>query len=326
MTETPPETPQQPYTFVRIKRKRTDAPLDALLFGSDLSEPSRKKKLRPGVNVFQFASTVEEASWDDSTQKDLQERIDALARQPVDAPDKPIAPLPKRKRVTETPQPQYTIVAQPQEPASVSSSRRPIAPPKVLSAKELERAKSNVKVYDAVLAPSTVVLPTPVDPDFEVFNDLLQDYLQLNDITPVSAPLTSDKVTATERKKKKAPLPSSRVPSPTKALTARLEDQDPDPDYVWDVFFHRPGTLQDYANVGNVGTLTGLPASFGDPDESDAESEPEDEADEDSNDEGYYRNDYPDADTDEWSSNEGDGSDEWHEDSEVEDGEEHEWR
>lgn len=50
--------------------------------------------------------------------------------------------------------------------------------PKVLSAKELERAKSNVKVYDAVLAPSTVVLPTPVDPDFEVFNDLLQDYLQ----------------------------------------------------------------------------------------------------------------------------------------------------
>lgn len=30
MTETPPETQQQPYTFVRIKRKRTDAPLDAL--------------------------------------------------------------------------------------------------------------------------------------------------------------------------------------------------------------------------------------------------------------------------------------------------------
>lgn len=74
-----------------------------------------------------------------------------------------------------------------------------------------------------------------------------------------------------------------------------------------------------------------MPASFGDPDESEADSEPEDEADEDSNgthpctlilrcyiscssdisdvdvvlDEGYYRNDYPDADTDEWSSNEG---------------------
>lgn len=135
----------------------------------------------------------------------------------------------------------------------------------------------------------------------------------VNDITPLSAPLTSDKVTATEGKKKKAPLPSSRVPVSTKALTTRPEDQDPDPDYVWDVFFHRPGTLQDYANVGNVGTLyvvpllplftlhvhcflpridrlfsfpslrTGLPASFGDPDESDAESEPEDEADEDSN-------------------------------------------
>lgn len=44
------------------------------VFGTDLSEPSRKKRTRPGVNVFQFASTVEEASWDDSTQKGLQVR------------------------------------------------------------------------------------------------------------------------------------------------------------------------------------------------------------------------------------------------------------
>ena len=74
-----------------------------------------------------------------------------------------------------------------------------------------------------------------------------------------------------------------------------------DPDYVWDVFYHR-ARLNEYDKIGNVGTLwvfsltlsdhiahclcfirTGLPASFADPFSSDSESEPEDEADEDSN-------------------------------------------
>ena len=74
-----------------------------------------------------------------------------------------------------------------------------------------------------------------------------------------------------------------------------------DPDYVWDVFYHRAG-LDDDVDVQavNVATLcvllcflrafthryslrTGLPASFTDPYASDSDSEPEDEADEDSN-------------------------------------------
>lgn len=77
--------------------------------------------------------------------------------------------------------------------------------------------------------------------------------MTVNDTTPPSVPLASNKAKLADRVK--PPLPSSLVPVTTKAQTKRAEDQDPDPDYVWDVFFHRPGTLQDYANVGNVGTL-----------------------------------------------------------------------
>lgn len=136
-------------------------------------------------------------------------------------------------------------------------------------------------------------------------------YVVVNDIdvTASSAPLASNKATTPSDAATKSGLPLSTT---AQAQTAPAVADDEDLDYVYDVFFHRPGTLQDYANVGNVGTLyvlpfflsflilgclrnlwfcvcvilvfsTGLPASFGDPYESDSEDEPEDEADEDSN-------------------------------------------
>jgi hypothetical protein len=87
-----------------------------------------------------------------------------------------------------------------------------------------------------------------------------------------------------------------------------------DGDYVWDVFYHRPATLSEWNQAANVGTLTGLPPSFGDVYDSASDSEEEeDEADEDSNAEEYYKNDYP----DEIDSSE--SGDEFHEDSEYED-------
>jgi len=95
--------------------------------------------------------------------------------------------------------------------------------------------------------------------------------------------------------------PFSKPPVPIRA-PAPLPLTD-DPDYVWDVFYHLAGLADDYeempnANIGTLcvrpwgsGTLaglisharTGLPASFDDPYSSDEDTEPEDEADEDSN-------------------------------------------
>ena len=78
-------TASQSCTILRIKRKRTEEPLDAL--GKTLVNPMkqhslylivvdsrvRRKKSRGGVGVFQYAQTVEDDAWDDvQRQKDIQ--------------------------------------------------------------------------------------------------------------------------------------------------------------------------------------------------------------------------------------------------------------
>ena len=78
-------TTSQSCTILRIKRKRTEEPLDAL--GMALTNPMsydslyltvvdsrvRRKKSRGGVGVFQYAQTVENDAWDDvQRQKDIQ--------------------------------------------------------------------------------------------------------------------------------------------------------------------------------------------------------------------------------------------------------------
>jgi hypothetical protein len=77
----------QPYTIVRIKRKRTDEPLDALgmsvthvtvherhllIMTLVVESGARRKKSRGGRDVFQFVQTVEETVWED---KRLQETL-----------------------------------------------------------------------------------------------------------------------------------------------------------------------------------------------------------------------------------------------------------
>lgn len=84
-------------------------------------------------------------------------------------------------------------------------------------------------------------------------------------------------------------------------------------DYVWDVFYHRPASLSEWNSVAaRTGTITGMPGSLLNSDDSDTGSEAEDEADEDSNAEEYYKNDYPDEDYDSEFA-----SDEFHEESDY---------
>jgi len=124
---------------------------------------------------------------------------------------------------------------------------------------------------------------------------MLNDYLKIHDIDIGS-----------EMNPPALKKPSSMVGQPILPQSAL------DGDYVWDVFYHRPATLSEWIEAANVGTLTGLPPSFGAVYDSASDSEEEeDEADEDSNAEEYYKNDYP----DEIDSSE--SSDEFHEDSEY---------
>lgn len=57
-------------------------------------------------------------------------------------------------------------------------------------------------------------------------------------------------------------------------------------DYVYDIFYYRPSTWSEQQAAAGMATVTGLPAEFEDDYELATDSEPEDEADEDSNGEG----------------------------------------
>ncbi|KAJ3505289.1 hypothetical protein NLJ89_g7498 [Agrocybe chaxingu] len=265
-----PTSSSQPYTILRIKRKRNEEPLDALVV-----ESMRRKKSKGGIGVFQYAQTVEDDVWDNAQrQQDVQDKISRLARESAVkaewkatvAPASEIPPSP----ATQTTR-RYTVVesGEPEAP----TTRYPTASPRVIPAKELEEQAPHSRDFKM----------------FDAFLPMLNDYLKIHEMD-------------TEKDSNVKPL---KKPSSQSVPMLPLTD-----DYVWDVFYHRPVTLSEWGEAANVGTLTGLPASFDGYDSLSDSDEEVDEADEDSNAEEYYKNDYPD---------EEDDSDEWHEASEYED-------
>ncbi|KJA14316.1 hypothetical protein HYPSUDRAFT_150581 [Hypholoma sublateritium FD-334 SS-4] len=305
------------YTILRIKRKRFEEPLDALVVEPE-SRERRSKKSRGGVGVFQYAQTVEDSDWNSAArQKAIQDEISRLARETAakvaseakaSVPPTPVAPTPQSPARAGKDEPpatpaaarRYKIVDLETQAPKVPARRYPTAPPTVYSSKELEARKNarDFKMYDAV--PSSAPTPMAVDEpsDMDNFLPMLNDYLSMHDSEPTSRiPLQKSSAATTSLK--------SKIPSP-------VCDED---DYVWDVFYHRPATLSEWnAVANNVGTVTGLPPSFGDTYDSASDSEEEfDEADEDSNAEDFYKNDYPDEEES------GSGAYEWHEDSDYDD-------
>jgi len=297
MQAPPADATSQPCTILRIKRKRNEEPLDALVVDSRV----RRKKSRGGVGVFQYAQTVENDAWDDvQGQKDIQAKISQLALEtaaktalqppPTVADVTPPSPASRQSKDDNTRR--YTIVEYDQPRAPIS--RFPTSPPKVLSSKEIPKTPIDFKMYDAILA-ARQPLPTDDASEMDKFLPMLNDYLKIHDIDIGSA--TNSRILK---------KPSAVIGQPTSPPSGS------DADYVWDVFYHRPATLTEWNAAANVGTLTGLPPSFGAVYDSASDSEEEeDEADEDSNAEEYYKNDYP----DEIDSSE--SSDEFHEDSDY---------
>jgi len=120
----------------------------------------------------------------------------------------------------------------------------------------------------------------------EKFLPLLEEYLTIHDMKPSTSRSAESTGSLT---------PSGSLAFPPVAIaTSSQIPPSGDPDYVWDVFYHRAGLLNDRDAAANVATLTGLPRLLADAYASASESEEEDEADEDSNAEEYYKNDYPD--------------------------------
>ncbi|TDL22223.1 hypothetical protein BD410DRAFT_840020 [Rickenella mellea] len=272
--------PSSSYTILRIKRKRTDEPLDALV----VEQPKRRKS-KGGVGVFQFAETVEEDAWQNEEQAvELKTRISTLAKEaPTSTHAGQTAPPGGESSRTSLSEPvasrRYTIVKNDIPKNELPPvSRYPQAPPVVLSSKDLASSKSDFTIYDAVLEPNDV---SPPDPEMEKFQTLLQDYLK------AQRRVVDDR--QPEPRLPLASLPSTNLSPPTGIPPDDLSLDD----YVWDVFYHRSVMPPEWSDVSKIATLTGLPPSLNDPNDSDSDFEAEDEDDEDSNAEDFYRNDYP---------------------------------
>ncbi|PIL35209.1 hypothetical protein GSI_02999 [Ganoderma sinense ZZ0214-1] len=319
----PPQAlqPQQPYAIVRIKRKRNEEPLDALVVDA---APS-KKKYRGGINVFQYAGTVEQAEWNDEKQKkELEKHLADLAREssqktrqaatpavpttpspsavpqpPRSTPAQPLPAHSQKRPAPQAPSRTYTIVQQDKPVEDPYARRRPAnAPPKVWSTRELEAAKraAQFKMYEAVPSTSTgkkAPVPTEMDAEIDKFLPLLKDYLNVSDLTP----------------------------PPAKSIKGVKDTDGMDEDYVYDVFYHRPTTNKELYDPtsSNIAKLTGLPPELsGLSGEDSSDEEYSDEDDEDSNAEDWYTNDYPDEEESD-REDEADLSDEYHEHSEYDD-------
>ncbi|KAF8579008.1 hypothetical protein K439DRAFT_427581 [Ramaria rubella] len=168
----------QSPTILRIKRKRTDEPLDALVVESK----SRRKKSRGGSGFFQFAETVEEDTfWQDPNQtKDLRSRISTLASGEF-TPEKSEREV---KTQQATPGRRYTIVKNGSEKGSPR-------PPVVQTASQSKPVLSeeDFAMFDAVPEPTI----EPIDPEMDKFLPMLQEYLRMNN-EPSNIASTSAKV------------------------------------------------------------------------------------------------------------------------------------
>ncbi|KAL4080837.1 hypothetical protein J3A83DRAFT_4085080 [Scleroderma citrinum] len=295
------------YTLLRIKRKRTDEPLDALAVVE--SRTRRKKSRGGGLDVFQFAQTVEDDAWkDEGTRQNIQSQISKLAQNHVNGSGQasPVRETrsPATMRTGDEGNRRYTIKAAEQE-TEHPARKRPTSPPKIISAKDVPQ--NDFKMYDAVPADQEALIQS-LDLEMEKFLPMLQDYLTCMQLFNKSY---SHSPTGCDCLVDDAVSKGGDAPKTGKdAVTTN--------DYVWDVFYRRPYSLLEWQTmVANVGTVTGLPPLSDSGLSSPDESEEEDEADEDSNAEEYYKNDYPDEESD--SNHDDDGSDIFHEHSESDD-------
>ncbi|KAH9954000.1 hypothetical protein BC827DRAFT_1245554 [Russula dissimulans] len=149
-----------------------------------------------------------------------------------------------------------------------------------------------------------------MDPEMEKFLPLLEEYLTIHEMKPSTSRSAESTGSLT-------PSGSLAFPLFPIATPSQIPPRG-DPDYVWDVFYHRSGLLNDRDAAANVATLTGLPESLADAYASASESEEEDEADEDSNAEEYYKNDYPDEESSDYDLSGSDDDLNWYDN--------HDWR
>ncbi|KAI9025803.1 hypothetical protein CLU79DRAFT_743155 [Phycomyces nitens] len=265
-----PTEPQ--LTILRIKRKRTEEPLDALFVQQDKDKRPRREsnaKNDPKLTLpasalptlFRLAETVEEKSFSSLTEaQKLKNRISRRI-QPGSRPMTPESSDDRKYRMMKEQldtnrQARYRVI---QKNRSKNAENMP---PMVQSASEAA-AKDLFQMYEAVKeGEENEKAKLFVDDDIEDPDDIMCNFI----------PMVKEYLTLNEKPK----------------------DED---EYVYDVYYRDDSNLTAGINAGNIGSLVWFDEETGYLND-DTDSELGDHEDEDSNAEDYYQNDYPDEESD----------------------------
>ncbi|KAJ2635306.1 hypothetical protein GGF44_003356 [Coemansia sp. RSA 1694] len=285
----PPTSTQLPdaITILRVKRKRGQEPLDALVIQQQQQHQQQRKRLNRISNspsndgcatplLFALGETISESDFSDSTKlQALQDRLTQLSTQDnameVEVPEGGGGGGLSQRRTIATPAakpPQFRVLAK-QQVKLDNNSRPTRGIPQVLAAADLRRARCPITMFDAVAGGDDrgrmSMLPRDDDPYAEIALGC------------------------------RAPTPSSAAHGAVDDLVPMVRDclsldqsvAAAAPEYVYDFYYARqPQSSDAMLSLGSVTWMV-------DEDIDDSTSEEEDD-DVDSNSEGYYANDYPD--------------------------------
>ncbi|OZJ06174.1 hypothetical protein BZG36_01028 [Bifiguratus adelaidae] len=261
-------------TILRIKRKRTEEPLDALLVQQHAngSLPYDKKSRKGSVtdstadghtlipSLFTLVETVEESSLKDSLKTEqLRARIAKLH-------EKRYTPSSSR---TMTPEP-------------INDRRTKLAAQQMRHSKEARYRIVSDRRYGKAGAPK----------DSEEANGSAMDFLEAIKDDGLSRRKGSKDITSPNVDDD---VYCNLMPMVKEYLTLNEQAVDQEPEYVYDIYYSNPrGAEAAMAVSSNIGSLLWVDEDelMNDSDDSSVA----DEADEDSNAEDYYQNDYPDED------------------------------
>jgi len=145
------------------------------------------------------------------------------------------------------------------------------------------------------------------DREMDMFNVMVERFLKLNGDLEPQKPLKRPgrPSVASQRVSTPSPSANSETAAPLtakealdKAIAERGSKPPAEEEYVYDLFYfsrEKAAEIQmmQMVNEGQVASLTGMSAVFDETEEYTSEEEDDSEVDEDSNDENYYQNDYP---------------------------------
>ncbi|KAF1805975.1 hypothetical protein V8B55DRAFT_1486866 [Mucor lusitanicus] len=268
-SKTPTPAKGEQLTILRIKRKRTEEPLDALLVHQEnekrikKNNDSQKSILNVSATAppafFRLAETVEQKSFSNLDEaKKLKDRISRRIQPGVSRPQTPTSIEGRKDRLVReqkdaSHKARYRVIQQNRSRVDED------APPVVQSSSE-KAAKDLFQMYEAVKDEDDTSKQAKlfVDDDIEDPDDIMCNF----------------------------------IPMVKEYLTLQEREQDKEDDYVYDVYYRDDENMEHSMNSMNVGSLVWFDEQSEYLDD-DTDSELGDNVDEDSNAEDYYQNDYP---------------------------------